>query len=35
VGDPGLVLLADAGLPRTGDAAVLPSEDLRLGYLSD
>jgi hypothetical protein len=35
VGDPRVVLLADAGLPRTGDAAVLPSEDLRLGYLSD
>jgi hypothetical protein len=35
VGDPQVVLLADAGLFRTDDAAVLPSEDLRLGYLSD
>src|SRR4029453_5480391 len=35
VGEPWVVLLADAGLPLTGDAPVLPSEDLRLGYLPD
>jgi membrane fusion protein, multidrug efflux system len=35
VGDPEVVLLADAGLPRTDDATVLPSEDLRLGFLPD
>jgi hypothetical protein len=27
--------LADADLPRTGDAALMPSEDLRLGILPD
>ena len=32
---PQLVLLADAGLPRTGEAALTPSDDRRLGYLPD